>query len=114
MSNVQAPSPKPFVRPQPFAHSLYACIFHPPAPDNVIDRDARKENNFSPLVAIAAQFSPRYEAHGDDLVSIDVSGLERLLGPAQAIGEELRRTAAARADARRRALRGVAGSRVAD
>src|SRR5207302_4347756 len=48
------------------------------------------------LVEIAAQFSPRYEQHRDDLVSIDVSGLDRLLGPAQAIGEELRRTAAVR------------------
>jgi len=32
------------------------------------------------LVAIAQEFSPRYERHRDDLVSIDVSGLERLLG----------------------------------
>jgi len=48
------------------------------------------------LVAIAQEFSPRYERHCDDLVSIDVSGLERLLGPARVIGEELRREAAAR------------------
>jgi protein ImuB len=48
------------------------------------------------LVAIAQEFSPRYERHCDDLVSIDVSGLERLLGPARVIGEELRRDAAAR------------------
>jgi protein ImuB len=45
---------------------------------------------------IAQDFSPRYERHRDDLVSIDVSGLERLLGPARVIGEELRRAAAAR------------------
>jgi protein ImuB len=48
------------------------------------------------LIAIAQQFSPRYERHGDDLVSIDVSGLERLLGPGRVIGEELRREATAR------------------
>jgi protein ImuB len=50
----------------------------------------------SPLVTIAQDFSPRYERHRDDLVSIDVSGLGRLLGPARAIGEELRRDGAAR------------------
>ena len=48
------------------------------------------------LVAIAQAFSPRYERHRDDLVSVDISGLTRLLGSAQAIGEELRREAAAR------------------
>src|SRR2546428_2839925 len=48
------------------------------------------------VVALAADFSPRYERHRDDLVSIDVSGLGRLLGPMRAIGEELRREAAAR------------------
>ncbi|HEY2152640.1 MAG TPA: hypothetical protein VGH34_17655 [Vicinamibacterales bacterium] len=48
------------------------------------------------IVAIAREFSPRYECHGDDLVTIDVSGLGRLLGPPQTIGEELRRESAAR------------------
>ena len=48
------------------------------------------------LVAVAREFSPRYEQHRDDLVSIDVSGLDRLLGPPRTIGEELRRDAAAR------------------
>jgi protein ImuB len=48
------------------------------------------------LIAIAQQFSPRYEQDRDDLVSIDVSGLERLLGPGRVIGEELRREATAR------------------
>jgi protein ImuB len=47
------------------------------------------------LVAIAQEFSPRYERHHGDLVSIDVSGLERLLGTARTIGEELRREASA-------------------
>ena len=64
----------------------------------------------SVLVAIAEQFSPRYERHRGDLVSIDVSGLERLLGPAGTIGAELRREAAARGI---RAHVAVAGTRMA-
>jgi protein ImuB len=48
------------------------------------------------VIAIAQEFSPRYERHRDDLVSVDVSGLTRLLGPARTIGEEMRREAAAR------------------
>jgi protein ImuB len=47
------------------------------------------------LVAIAQEFSPRYESSGD-VVSIDVRGLERLLGHPRTIGEELRREAARR------------------
>jgi protein ImuB len=50
----------------------------------------------SPLAAIAQEFSPRYETHCPDLVSIDISGLERLLGSAETIGAELMRTASAR------------------
>jgi protein ImuB len=49
-----------------------------------------------PLVRVAEDFSPRYERHTDDLVTIDVSGLERLLGPPRAIAQELQRAAAAR------------------
>jgi protein ImuB len=61
-------------------------------------------------VAIAQEFSPRYERHRDDLVSVDVSGLTRLLGPARAIGEEIHREAAARGV---RAHVAVAGTRMA-
>jgi protein ImuB len=50
----------------------------------------------SPLLAIAAEFSPRYEQHRADLISIDVRGLSRLLGPPSVIGGELRREAASR------------------
>ena len=53
-------------------------------------------NVVDPLVAVAREFSPRYERHRDGLVSIDVSGLDRLIGPPRTIGEELRREAAAR------------------
>ena len=50
----------------------------------------------NPLVAIAAEFSPRYEQHRADLVSIDVRGLSRLFGSPRAIGAEMRREAASR------------------
>ena len=49
-----------------------------------------------PLVALAAEFSPRYEQHRPDLVSIDVRGLSRLLGSPSTIGAEMRREAAVR------------------
>jgi protein ImuB len=62
------------------------------------------------LTAIAQEFSPRYERHHDDLVSVDVSGLTRLLGPARTIGEEMRREAAARG---MRTNVAVAGTRMA-
>ena len=63
---------------------MFACLYQPTAPD----RDV------AALLAIAREFSPRYERHRDDLVSIDVSGLDRLIGPPAVIGEELRRDAA--------------------
>ena len=72
---------------------MFACLYRPPAPDNVSAAAAPARQK---LAAIAQEFSPRYEHHRDDLVSIDVSGLERLLGPARTIGDELRHTAAAR------------------
>ncbi len=67
---------------------LYAAIYRPPQPGG--------DDAAAALQAIARDFSPRFEMHGADLVVVDVSGLERLLGPARVIGEELRRTAAAR------------------
>jgi protein ImuB len=81
---------------------MYACLYRPPAPD--------APSAGHPLVAIAQEFSPRYECPRDDLVSIDVSGLERLLGGARTIGEELRREAAAQGV---RAHVAVAGTRMA-
>jgi len=84
---------------------LYACIYRPP------DRSASLASSAVPsLIAIAQEFSPRYERHRDDLVSVDVSGLTRLLGPARTIGEEMRREAAARG---MRANVAVAGTRMA-
>src|SRR3954471_8327090 len=82
-----APPPNPqSLIPSP---CLYACLYSPP----VVDQPAAPATT---LVAIAQEFSPRYERHRADLVSIDVSGLTRLLGPARTIGEEMRREAAAR------------------
>jgi protein ImuB len=57
---------------------MFACLFGPQPAD------------------IAREFSPRYELLRDDLVVIDVSGLERLLGPPRTIAEELRREASDR------------------
>jgi len=86
-TNPQSPVPNP-QSPVPNPR-LYACLHRPPAADSSAAADVA-------LAAIAGEFSPRYECHDADLVSIDVSGLERLLGPPQAIGDELRREAAAR------------------
>ncbi len=93
------PNPK-FQIPNP---ALYACLYQPPHPDQAASGDGT-------LARLAADFSPRFELHRNDLVAIDVSGLERLLGPARAIGEELRRTAAERGV---RVHVAIAGTRVA-
>jgi protein ImuB len=58
--------------------------------------DPAPRTQSNPLVAIAAEFSPRYEQHRADLVSIDVRGLSRLFGSPRAIGAEMRREAASR------------------
>src|SRR5947208_7009730 len=64
-----------------------------------LSRDASSASNV--VAAVAQGFSPRYECHHaggqgppdrtTTLVTIDVSGLDRLLGPPRVIGEELRR-----------------------
>ena len=92
---------------------MFACLYRPPAVDHDRPRSSQSTqrdldpkhsaisavsavNVEDPLLAIAREFSPRFERHRDDLVSIDVSGLDRLIGPPRTIGEELRRNAAAR------------------
>ena len=96
--------PPPFTNPQPLTPNpcLYAALYRPPGPNQpAVEANA--------LVLIAENFSPRYERHTDDLVSIDVSGLQRLLGKARTIGAELHRDAS-------RGMRvhvGVAGTRMA-
>ena len=46
------------------------------------------------IAQIARDFSPRVETHGDRTVTLDISGLDSLIGSPRSIGEELRRTAA--------------------
>jgi protein ImuB len=82
---------------------VYACLHRPRASESAAADAAT-------LTAIAEQFSPRYEVHGDDLVSIDVSGLAHLVGPPRLIGEELRRESMTRGV---RAHVVVAGTRTA-
>jgi protein ImuB len=76
------------------ADSLYACVYAA-APG----RGDGADTTGGVLKALAEEFSPRYEffsAPQAALVVIDVSGVERLLGPARVIGEELRRAASTR------------------
>ena len=65
---------------------MFACVYQPRPAD-----DARVA-----LAALAQEFSPRYELSRIDLVTIDIRGLDRLLGPASVIGAELAREAAVR------------------
>src|SRR4051794_15771945 len=90
---------------------MYACLYQPPAvdpdrrrtggPGRAPDMEPAPDSAVSAfgvvdaLVVIARQFSPRIQRHRDDLVTVDVSGLDRLIGSPRTIGEELRRTAAA-------------------
>src|ERR1700732_68206 len=78
--------PQPFtmsLSPRPFTMfsvpPLFACLYRPPAAGGV-DVDRRGDVG-DVLAALAYGFSPRYQRLRDDLVSIDVSGLERLIGP---------------------------------
>src|SRR5438105_1514476 len=79
MSNPQSLIPNP----------CYACLYQP-------RNDHAAANTSNALVAIAQEFSPRYERHRENLVSIDVSGLERLFGTPRTIGEALRSEGSAR------------------
>ena len=125
MSSTPPPNPLNLSNPQSLIpNPLYACLYQPPVPDHPCGAavsgcgaalsgppDCGPEGATPHLLAsVAQEFSPRYERHRDDLVSIDVSGLERLLGPAGTIGAELRREAGARGI---RAHVAVAGTRMA-
>ena len=61
------------------AATLFACVY---APDP-------SSGGRETLGLIAQAFSPRFQRYGDAVVVLDVSGLGRLLGDAQAIGSEL-------------------------
>lgn len=62
------------------ASGLFACLRSPAAISGA-------------LFALARDFSPRIQRHGDGCVVADVSGLGRLLGDAHGIAAELQRTA---------------------
>jgi protein ImuB len=72
--------------------SCFACLYRPPG----IRLSEAESLNTVDLQVIAQEFSPRYERHADDLIVIDVRGLERLLGSPRTIAHELRREAADR------------------
>jgi protein ImuB len=75
---------------------MYACLFQLSPVNPSSEKEDSAASARSALIAVAQSFSPRYESHGADLAAIDVSGLDRLLGPPQAIGEELRQACAER------------------
>jgi protein ImuB len=68
----------------PDSRALFACIM------------GRNRAHGTAVMALAREFSPRIERHGDACVVLDVSGLGRLLGDAHGIARELARTAAVR------------------
>ena len=89
LPRADAPAPASPLAADAFASSasLYACLRADPSPDS----DPKIP---SPHFVIARDFSPRVERHGGSSVVLDVSGLGRLLGDPQAIGDALDRAAA--------------------
>jgi protein ImuB len=55
-----------------------------------------REASTADLVALAQDFSPRFEVVSADLVVVDVAGLERLVGDGDAVGAAIDRVARAR------------------
>ena len=70
---------------------MFACLYLPRPANAIPDRGKAQA---ATLIQIARDFSPRVETHGDRTVTLDISGLGRLIGEPRSIGEELRRTAA--------------------
>lgn len=68
--------------------SLFGCLYARPSQGSAVSA--------ATLLDIAETFSPRFERHRDDLVSIDLRGLDRLFGTPRSVGEEIRREAASR------------------
>src|SRR5262245_15561320 len=82
----------PSLAPAPPAPALYACVYQPPLGDSASSACSAADV----LAELAEAFSPRYERHGAHLVTIDIRGLDRLIGSPVTIGDELRRDATAR------------------
>lgn len=74
---------------------MFACLYLPLLPAERAAADTTVPDG-GVLSQIAHEFSPRVEVLSDRLVLLDVSGLGRLLGDAQTIGDELRRAVADR------------------
>src|ERR1051325_10159064 len=72
---------------------MYACLYRPPAPDAGPTHAAAPAAG---VEAIARDYSPRYQRHTPDVVTIDVRGLERLFGSPRAMADQMRRDAASR------------------
>lgn len=68
---------------------MFAALYLPPLPGRAADARAQ-------LMVVAQEFSPRVERLHDDLLTLDVSGLERWFENLRALGEALRATAADR------------------
>ena len=86
------------------ADILFACLHRPAGRQDAGQGDDGSKGG---LAALAQDFSPRFEAHRDDLVVVDVSGLRRLLGLPREIGEELQRAAMQRGVRAQLALAGT-------
>jgi len=80
----------------------FACLYQPPTSDG--------PPHAARLLAIAGAFSPRTEPVGPDLVVFDITGLTRMFGTAEAIGDALQRDATVR---RLNAHIAIAGTRIA-
>jgi protein ImuB len=93
-----ADGPSPALGPRPAARGHLFAAIYAPAADRPGGRGGESEApaRRTQLLALADAFSPRYEQPRDDLVVLDVRGLERLLGPARTIAEDIRRDAASR------------------
>jgi len=82
---------------------MFACLYKPAMPGSVntglkpCATSAESSDPFSgaSLLEVARTFSPRVDARPNRMVTLDVDGLERLFGDHRAIGDRLRRAAAA-------------------
>ncbi len=76
---------------------MFACLYVPPLASSPAEHEAvQPASGRSDLASLAREFSPRVEVHGPGLVTLDITGLERLFGDANQLGDELRRATADR------------------
>ncbi|HOG30385.1 MAG TPA: hypothetical protein PLT35_14000, partial [Vicinamibacterales bacterium] len=75
---------------------MFACLYLPPSPMRRAVPAIGPARDRTSLAEIARKVSPRVDVRRENLVVLDVEGLERLVGDARAVGERLRREAADR------------------